>query len=113
MSDFLPALITGGLGAALGSIGTALIQSLSSRGEARAVAADRVTNAAGNLADRLDKMNSNLGDRLAKSEQQNIQMRQAMVSLTEAVEDLLPVVPNDDVRRKVQKAINDARVAFH
>lgn len=113
MSDLVPALVTGGIGAAVGSIGTALVQSVSSRGEARAVAADRVTNAAGNLADRMDRMNTTLVERLSKSEEQNIQMRRAMVSLTEAVEDLLPVVPDDVTRRKVQKAINTARLAFH
>ena len=113
MPDMVSAIISGGLGAALGSIGTAAIQSISSRGEARAVAADRVTNAAGNLADRLDKMNSALEDRLARSEAQNTQMRQAMVALTEAVQDLLPIVPDDVTRRRVQKAINVARVAFH
>lgn len=111
MTDLIPAIITGGLGAAVGSIGTALIQSMSSRGEARAVAADRVTNAAGNLADRLDKMNSKLEERLAKSEDQNQHMRQALMALTEAVEDLLPIAP-DPLRFKVQKAINTARLSF-
>lgn len=113
MSDIVPALVTGGLGAAVGSIGTALIQSVSARGEARAVAADRVTNAAGNLADRLDKMNSALQDQLARSEAQNTQMRRAMVSLTEAVEDLLPIVPDPGMRRRVEQAIHTARIAFH
>lgn len=111
MSDMLPALITGGLGAAIGSIGTAMIQSISSRGESRAIAADRVTNAAGNLADRLDKMNSTLEARLARSEDENRQMRQALMALAEAVEDLLPVIP-DDVHEKVQAALNKARISF-
>jgi seryl-tRNA synthetase len=103
--NFVVALITGGLGAALGSIGTALIQSISKKGEARAVAADRVTNAAGNLADRLDKLNSKL-------EQENTQMRKAMVALTEAVEDMMFAVEDEQTRKKVQKAINTARIAF-
>ena len=108
MSDsgnFIVALITGGLGAALGSIGTALIQSVSKKGEARAVAADRVTNAAGNLADRLDKLN-------AKLEVENTQMRKAMVALTEAVEDMMDSINDPAQRRRVQKAINTARIAF-
>lgn len=103
--NFVVALITGGLGAALGSIGTALIQSVSKKGEARAVAADRVTNAAGNLADRLDKLN-------VKLELENTQMRKAMVALTEAVEDMMASVDDPATRRKVQKAINTARIAF-
>lgn len=110
--ELVPALITGGLGAAIGSIGTALIQSLSSRGEARAIAADRVTNAAGNLADRLDKMNTTLEERLTKSELDNMRLRNALVSLTEAVEDLLPAVPDPAIREKAQQAIVQARVAF-
>ena len=104
-TNFVVALITGGLGAALGSIGTAVVQSFSKKGEARAAAADRVTNAAGNLADRLDKLN-------AKLEEENRQMRKAMVALTEAVEDMLSNIEDETVRKKVQKAINTARVAF-
>lgn len=103
--NFVVALITGGLGAALGSIGTALIQSVSKKGEARAVAADRVTNAAGNLADRLDKLNTKL-------EQENMQMRKAMVALTEAVEDMMEGIVDPIQRKRVQKAINTARIAF-
>lgn len=110
-SELVPAIITGGLGAAIGSIGTALIQSMSNRGEARAIAADRVTNAAGNLADRLDKMNSTLEARLAERENENRHMREAMVTLTEAVEDLLPMA-DDKTRTRVQAAINKARIAF-
>ncbi len=108
MSDsgnFIVALVTGGLGAALGSIGTALIQTVSKKGEARAVAAERVTSAAGNLADRLDRLNTKL-------EQENVQMRKALVSLCEAVEDILDVVEEESTREKVQKAINNARIAF-
>ena len=108
MSEFLPTILTGGLGAVLGGIGTALIQSISNRGGARAEAADRVTNAAGNLADRLDKLNQNLESRLAKSEQQNRQLREALVCLTEAVEDLMPIAPAT-ARAKIQKAINMAK----
>jgi seryl-tRNA synthetase len=104
-SATITALITGGVGAAVGGVGTALIQSVSHKNESRAAAADLVTNAAGNLADRLDKLNTRL-------ECENSQMRKAMVALTEAVEELLPVVTDETTRRKVQKAITAARVAF-
>jgi len=108
MSDqgnFIVALITGGLGAAIGSIGTALVQSFSKKGEARAVAADRVTNAAGNLADRLDKLNNDL-------EEENRHMRQALVAIAEAIEELLPMAPDEDTRKKIRDAIRIARIAF-
>lgn len=108
MSELLPSVLTGGLGAAIGSVATAVIQTISNRGGARAEAADRVTNAAGNLADRLDKLNQNLESRLAKSEQQNRQLREALVCLTEAVEDLMPIAPAT-ARAKIQKAINMAK----
>ena len=105
MSEVVSALITGGLGAAIGSVGTAVVQSLSGRGESRAIAADRVTNAAGNLADRLDRFN-------LKLERENQQLRRAMVMLAEAVEDILPTIADEAVRDKVQDAINEARISF-
>jgi saccharopine dehydrogenase-like NADP-dependent oxidoreductase len=104
-SATIAALVTGGVGAAVGGVGTAIVQSMSHKGESRAAAADLVTNAAGNLADRLDKMNTRLV-------QENAQMRKALVALTEAVEELLPAVGDDQTRRRVQKAITAARLAF-
>lgn len=105
MSDILPTVITGGLGAAIGSIGTAVVQTVSGRGVSRAEAVDRVTNAAGNLADRQDKQ-------ITRLEAENIAMRKAMVALAEAVEDLLPIVDDEAVRDRVHAAIATARVAF-
>lgn len=104
-SSFITALITGGLGTAIGTIGTAVVHSLSNKGSAKAEAADRVTNAAGNLADRLDKMNSRL-------EEENRRMRLALVSLAEAVEDLIDEIESDAKRQKIQRAVNAARIAF-
>ena len=103
--NFVVALFTGGLGAAIGSVGTALIQTISKKGEARAVAADRVTNAAGNLVDRLDKLNTKL-------EEEKSQMRKAMVALTEAVEDIIPYLQDEEVKDRVREAVNNARIAF-
>jgi hypothetical protein len=103
--NFVATLITGGLGAAIGSVGTALIQTVSKKGEARATAADLVSSAAGNLADRLDKLNTKL-------EVENIQMRKALISLCEAVEDMLDSVGEPEIKTKVQSAINEARIAF-
>ena len=105
MSDVVAALVTGGLGATLGTLGTAVVTSMSKRGESRAVAADRVTNAAGNLADRLDKINNDL-------EQENRHMRQALIALAEGVEELLPLALDEVNRVKIRDAIKAARIAF-
>ena len=112
MNVWVQLFTAGGVGAAAGSIGTAIVQSMSSRGEAKAQAADRVTNAAGNLAERLDKMNSSLDERLARSEARQTQMRHALAALSDAVEDLLPLVNDVATRQSVQDAVNQARAAF-
>ena len=103
-SEIISTMITGGVGAALGTVLTAIIQVVSKKGESRAIAADRVSNAAGNLADRLDKIN-------AKLEIDNLAMRKALVALTEAVEDLLPLA-DEMTQKKVRDAIHVARIAF-
>lgn len=103
-ANLATALITGGVGAALGSIGTALVQTLSKRGESRAVAADRVTHAAGNLADRLDRMNASL-------EAENSLMRQAIIALADVMDEVVPLLP-DEQRAKARAAISAARMAL-
>lgn len=104
MADLIPALLTGGLGAAIGGIGTAVVQTVSSRGISRAEAADRVTAAAGNLADRLDRD-------IARQDAEIARMREALALLTEAVEDLL-VEPGEAARKKARQAIMKARIAL-
>lgn len=99
------ALITGGVGAALGSIGTALIQSFSKRGESRAVAADRIADAAGNLADRLDKMNTHL-------EEENTVMRHAIIALADVMDEMIPLLPAEDMRIRAKAAITASRRAL-
>lgn len=105
VNEILPALLTGGFGAAIGGVGIALIQSFSSKGISRAEAADRVTQAAGNLADRLDR-------EIARRDHQIEKMRKAMVLLTEAIEDLLPMVESEDIRNRTHEAIRQARLSF-
>ncbi len=56
----ISALITGGLGAAVGGIITAVVQVVSKRGESRAAAAELVTRAAGSMIDRLQAENDDL-----------------------------------------------------
>lgn len=104
MGDLIPALLTGGLGAAIGGIGTAVVQSISGKGVSKAEAADRVTTAAGNLADRLDKS-------IARQDEEIARLRTALALLTEAVEDLM-TAPNDSARKKARVAIIEARKAL-
>lgn len=67
-TSWIGALLTGGIGAALGSVATAVLQLLGHKAESRATAADLVTRAAGNLVDRLEKDNADLRARLARAE---------------------------------------------
>lgn len=104
MGDLIPALLTGGLGAAIGGIGTAVVQSISGKGVSKAEAADRVATAAGNLADRLDKS-------IARQDEEIARLRTALALLTEAVEDLM-TAPNASARKKARVAIIEARKAL-
>ena len=104
-NDVVTTLITGGIGATMGTIITAIIQSISKRSESRAIAADRVTNAAGNLADRLDKINGDL-------ESENRHMREALIALAEGIEEMLPLAQDEETRMKIRETIKIARVAF-
>lgn len=69
-------LVSGGLGAAVGGVLTSIIQSISRRDESRATAADLVTKAAGSLVARLDK--------------ENRALREAVLLLTDVLDDVLP-----------------------
>lgn len=104
-ADIAGALITGGIGAALGSVATAIIQTVSKRGVSRAEAADRVTNAAGNLADRLDKLNASL-------ERENRLMRKAIVTVTDILDEMTPYVVDAEIRVKAHDALRIARLAL-
>ena len=88
---WVASLITGGIGAALGGIATAIIQVMSSRGESRANAAAIVTKAAGSMVDRLDR--------------ENKQLREAILLLTDVLDDIMPVIEApDDVLHKLKAA---------
>lgn len=99
------AIITGGVGAALGSIGTALIQTVSRKNVSRAEAADRVTNAAGNLADRLDRT-------IAQLDKDNALMRQAIVAITDVMDEVVPLIADPQVRERAHSAISAARLVL-
>ena len=99
------ALVTGGVGVTLGSIGTAIVQSITGKSESRAHAADMVADAAGNLADRLSKLNEKLDG-------ENRQMRTAILLLTDVVDQILPLVnaPPQTVAQ-LKKVNNAAKMA--
>lgn len=79
MSDgWVDSLITGGVGAALGGIITAIVQVISTHGESRANAAAIVTKAAGSMVERLD--------------QENKQLREAVLLLTDVLDEIIPVI---------------------
>ena len=75
-TPLITTILTGGLGATIGSVITAVVQVLSHRGESRATAADLVTKAAGTLVDRLDR--------------ENKQLREAVLLLTDVLDEVLP-----------------------
>lgn len=74
-AGLLAALASGGLGAAIGGVLTAIVQAVSRKGESRATAADLVTKAAGTLVDRLDR--------------ENKQLREAVLLLTDVLDEVL------------------------
>jgi len=76
MSNVLSTVVTGGLGATVGGILTALIQAASSRATSKATAADLVTKAAGNLVERV--------------EEENRQLRTALLLLLDVIDDVSP-----------------------
>lgn len=105
MADsFITTLVTGGVGATLGGIATALVQVVSKKGETRARAADIVADAAGGLADRLNHLNEGL-------EVENRQLRQTMRLLTAAVDEVLHEIESPSVL-KLRKANNAAKLSL-
>ena len=75
-SNVLTAVLTGGLGATLGGVITAVIQTFSKRGESRAAAADLISKAAGSIVERLDAENKAL--------------REAIILLIEVLDEVSP-----------------------
>lgn len=93
-NNLVTALTSGGLGAALGGVVTAILQITSKRGESHAVAADLVTKAAGALADRLST--------------ENHQLREAVLLLTDVLDEVLPVI---DAEPAVIDKLRRAKIA--
>lgn len=107
MSDGNPIgwILAGGGGTVVGTLLMAVIQTLTGRGEARAHAADMITEAASNLADR----QSATIERLEKRSQRQAA---AIIALTAVVDELIDQIPiSVSERVKLQKAVNTAKLA--
>lgn len=101
----IPALVSGGFGAGLATIIAAWIQAWSKKGEARASAADLITDAAGTLASRQAETISRLEARVERQ-------AKAILMLTETLDELLPSIPiSDGARARLHKAYTAAKLA--
>ena len=98
-------ILAGGGGIIIGSVLMSLIQSISGKRVSRADAADRVTNAAGNLAEYLDRMVTAL-------EKENVALRRSVIALSEVLDELIPLIPEENQRVRASKAVKAARLAL-
>ncbi len=107
MSGFLAALAYAGVGAGVGTIGASIVTARSGRGESRAHAAELLSNAAGGLADRLSTLNEKL-------DKDNRELRDAVGSLIEVIDLLLPYIKDapPGVISKAEKMSQHARRAI-
>lgn len=104
--SLIGSLLTGGIGAAIGGVLTAVVQLFGHKAESRATAADLVTHAAGGLAAEQDKTISRLT-------RQNAQMRRSVLTLAEVLDELLPTLSLPDAELvKLRAAVLDAKLAI-
>ena len=98
-------LVSGGLGAGLGVIGTALVQLFGGKAESRAKAADIITDAAGGLASTAAKM-------VIRLDKDNAQLRQAVLLLTDVLDEVIPQLDAPpEILDKLQQAKHAAQQA--
>lgn len=91
-------IIAGGGGTLIGSVVTAFIQTLGSRGKDRAAAADVSVGAATRMMDRLER--------------ENTRMREAIIALTDVLDELITDVDlSASSRAKLREANNKAKLA--
>lgn len=106
VGETLAALSYAGAGAAVGSIGAALISSRSGKAEARAHAADLITNAAGALADRLATLN-------AKLDHDNSELRKSISMLSAVIDEMIPKTQATAAEKaKWRKALRNAQLSL-
>lgn len=92
-------VVAGGGGTLIGSVLTAFIQTLGSRGKDRANAADVSVGAATRMMDRLER--------------ENTRMREAIIALTDVLDELITDVDLSPASRaKLREANNKAKLAM-
>jgi membrane-bound ClpP family serine protease len=98
------AILSGGIGASIGSVITAIVQTVSGKKESRARAADIIETTAGRWLDRLNERNETLED-------ENSAYRQALNLVEDAAEELIAVLHEEqpDLVRKVRGRLAEAR----
>ena len=102
----IPALISGGFGAGLATVVTAVVQTLGKKAESRATAAGIITDAAGNLAARQSETIARLEARVERQ-------AKALVALTAVIDELLTDMAIDvPARKRLHKAIMDAKLSI-
>lgn len=90
-NEIVSSLVTGGIGATVGSILTAVIQSLSGRAKSRAEAAEIITGASDRIIIRLEKENKS--------------MRKAIVLLTEINDEIVYELKSLGVDQRLTKKL--------
>ena len=92
-------IVAGGGGTLIGSVITAFVQTLGSRGKDRASAADVSVGAATRMMDRLER--------------ENTRMREAIIALTDVLDELISDVDlSSDSRARLREANNKAKLAM-
>ena len=100
------ALAYAGVGEGVGSIGAAIVSTRAGKGESRAHAANLISEAAAGLAEKQVE----IIDRIT---QQNERMRQAIIMLSDVLDELLPQLPLDEGdMTKLKKATIAAKSAL-
>ena len=92
ISSLVVGIVSGGIGTSLGAIAAAIIQSRSKKGESRATAADIVTGASAKIIVRL--------------EQENKQMREAIVMVSSLLDELIEDMPVDNPTKVRLREVN-------
>ena len=105
ISSAVTALAYAGVGAGVGSIGASIISTRAGKGEARAHAANLISEAASNLAER----QAETIDRLSL---QNEKMRKSIIMLSDVLDEVIPTLPLSKIEAaKLRKATNAAKMA--
>lgn len=100
------AIVSGGVGAALGGIGAAIITSMGGKGESRAHAADLVANAAAGLVDRVIARDERI-------DKENAVLRHALSDILDVIDQIGQHDPVDELLvARLKRASHSAREAI-